>query len=96
MDTLDFQKLAAEVYENVKEDRKRMQEVYEAVKGVAGGDPLAAAGGAEIIARLQDCMTKSNAQLIELLKTKKISKGPEKGDREDLYDEMEGSQARFQ
>lgn len=91
---LDYLNIAAEVYANVREDRKRMVALITILEKVSETNPeLAGAGASEVIARLQDCMTKSNAQLIELLRlnTKKNGAGEGAADsvgREGVLDEI--------
>ncbi len=88
---IDTEDLATEIYNNVKEDRQRIKDICSQLGAISVDDPLATAGHAEIVARLQDCLTKSNLQLIELLKVRKPRKNDDKdSDRETLYDDIQG------
>lgn len=62
--------LVNEAHENVRKDRRRLEEFAESISkiGDIAGDPLAKAGLAEAMSRLTDGLTRSNAQLVELAK----------------------------
>jgi len=95
MAKLDYEKLSDEIYQNVLDDRQRMGKIAQDLLSLSSSDPLASLGASELMARLQDCMTKSNAQLIELLRLSKKG-SPDKDrsdDRENLLDEIASARA---
>jgi hypothetical protein len=83
--------LSKEIYDNVREDRSRIKNLIDSLRSVTKDDDLAGLASVEYIAKLQECMIKSNSQLIELLKTNSKS-DPEKdhglknSDRENIFD----------
>lgn len=94
--------LLCEIYDNVKGDRLRIKGLLDEYDHIAKTDPLTLVGAADQISKLQDCMIKSNSQLVELLKTRVKSNGSPKGegltgpDRDNMYDQIGGQQEQVE
>src|SRR5690348_11080298 len=85
--------LVEEIHTNVVNDRRRIIKAYDTLDRLAETDPLASAGSSDSLARFQDCLVKSNAQLIELLKVVKKDapdfKTTDNIDKDDIYSTIE-------
>jgi hypothetical protein len=91
----ESEKLVKEIHENARRDRKLLEEFCDALKKIDDkNDPAAKAAMIEDVAKLVDCLTKSNAQLVELAKIvtrREISDSSDTGTRhknEDIFNEI--------
>lgn len=96
---METEDLIKEIIENARRDRARLEDVSSALLSsitVAGvEDPLAKAAMAEQLARVTDSLSKTNQQLVELVKihAKQDPAGKAKAmaesDKESLFDEIQ-------
>jgi len=103
--SIDRDQLAAEIVENARKDRARLEKVANGLanglqsvvsdnESAEGGDSEMAVAFAEELAKVTDSLTRVNQQLVELVKAekKKSVLGAGKlpdGVREELYDELQ-------
>lgn len=66
------EELFSEIHNNIKNDRRRLEDFCDAIKKVevAEQDPMAKIALTDNLTQLVDSLTRSNAQLVELLKVK--------------------------
>jgi hypothetical protein len=93
------EELIDEAHENLQEDRKRLTDFAELLNKAAAADPtLAPIALAENVAKIADCLTRQNAQIVELAKLrakKEFIKDPKgegfsASEADTMFDEIEG------
>lgn len=66
----DSEALMEEIHENVRRDRKMLEELCSFLLKIRDVDPVSALEAVEQIARISDSLSKANSQLVELTKIK--------------------------
>lgn len=96
--------LFAEVLENARKDRAKLEKVRDNLTNmdpdqvaIVEESPLAMLGVAENVVKIHDVLVKVNGQLVELAKIAAKMEGPAEGqvpDSDDIYDELEQKETR--